>query len=136
MDNDARKLVTGFIIASSIIVTFISLWYVGSAYDKAGSPRGIPIVPIEISMAVAFGLANIVNLLIDPDQSRWWITFLVGATLGVLFSLVGRFGYDLPRRIFNFNKKTEWRVHPIAFFLYGLIFAIIVRPLNRYILEL
>ena len=48
---------------------------------------------------------------------------------GILLSIIGRFGLDLPIKLFNFTKKTSYKVHIYAIILYAIIFRFIITPL-------
>jgi len=47
---------------------------------------------------------------------------LCGASLGLFLSIVGRFGFDLPIKMFKMSESSSWTVHPIAIVLYMIIF--------------
>jgi hypothetical protein len=55
--------------------------------------------------------------------------------MGLILSFIGRFVFNLPKKIFNFNEKNQKHVHIYAPILYGLIFRLLVTPLQRYIME-
>lgn len=48
---------------------------------------------------------------------------LVGFLTGLGFSLAGRFGMDLPVKMFNFPREQSHRVHLIAPVLYAVVFV-------------
>jgi len=116
-----------FIIGSSIISTIISLTYIGNAFRNSGRPSDIPYEILPIFIAIMFGIFNMINVYFD---FRGMETFILGGIMGVIFSIIGRFGYNLPTRIFGFSDN-EYLVHFIAFVLYGTIFRFIVQPLNE-----
>jgi len=78
-----------------------------------------------------FGIFNIINVYLQRKYKTENISFFIGSLMGVIFSIIGRFGMNLPTKIFGFNNKNQYQVHLIAFFLYGLIFRIIIQCFNR-----
>lgn len=121
-----------FIIGSSIIITLITFLYLGRAYQKADRPKDIPYETVAIFVPVMYGLFNVINYILQVKYNQSPnISFIVGGTMGLIFSLIGRFGYDLPVRIFNFTKEREHYVHFIAPILYGLIFRFSLQPFNQ-----
>ena len=121
-----------FVIGSSIISTIITFLYLGGAQIKKRL-RSFPYEYAMIAIAISFGLFNVLNVELQrlyPRRKRV-IPFLVGGAMGLLFSLVGRFKYDLPRKLFGLSKRREWIVHPAGVVLYGAIFGLIVETVNK-----
>ena len=54
----------------------------------------------------------------------------VGFFTGLLFSIAGRFGLDLPNKMFNMPPNKEKMVHIIAPFLYSVIFVYVSFLMN------
>ncbi len=124
-----------FLIGSSIIILFITYLYIGHAYRKAGRPKDIPFEYGIIFIAIMYGIFNVINVGLQNKGFCPNISIFVGATMGIIFSIIGRFSYDLPIRIFGFTKNNDYLVHIIAPILYGLIFRLSLQPLNeRYVL--
>ena len=61
-------------------------------------------------------------------------SIIVGMALGILLSIIGRFGLDLPIKLFNFTKNTSYQVHIYATIMYAMIFRLLVTPLINYII--
>ncbi len=120
-----------FIIASSIIILFITYLYLGTAYVRAGRPKHIPFEYVMPFIGVMYGMFNVLNVYLQRKGFGPNISLLVGATMGELFSIIGRFGYNLPVDIFGFKKENEYMVHIIAPILYGIIFRFGLQPLNK-----
>ncbi len=137
--QEFKKYLLAFIIGSCIFSTIITMSYTGNAYRTSGRPKDVPFEMIPISIAIMFGLFNMLNIYLQnvlKDQlkfqySNYAVAASVGALMGLTFSFAGRFGIDLPTKIFKI-KKNQWVVHVIAPILYALIFSIIVQPLNQY----
>ncbi len=140
-----NRLLLAFVVGSSVVSTAASEWYMGRSYDRAGCPCDLTffgnpdlkfwLYPIVVP--VLFGLANVgVVLLQDSlDVDPWLIAAFVGAVFGFLLSLVGRFGFDFPRRVFGFEtERAQASVHWMAPVAYALIFAVVVQGLNRLLL--
>jgi len=56
---------------------------------------------------------------------------IMGIVYGLTLSSIGRFGMDLPTRLFHFTKENEYMVHVYASILYSFIFYFIVQNLNK-----
>ena len=134
--QEFRDYVIAFIIGSSILITLITLLYVGYAFRKAGRPSDIPYELYAIFIPIMYGVFNVANVYLQKKYKFCPnISLAVGALFGLLLSFFGRFGYDLPKRIFEFSEQTESRVHIIAPVMYALIFRFIVQPVNEYVLD-
>ncbi len=124
-----------FIIGSSIIIFLLTFLYVGYAYRKSDRPDSIPYEIAPIIIPIMYGFFNVINVALQTKGYSPNIAFVVGAIMGEIFSLIGRFGYDLPVLIFGFNKDNAYLVHLIAPILYGLIFRFPLQKINqRYLL--
>lgn len=144
------KYLLPFIIGSSIISTILSFLYIGNANSKFILKTGKKPFPFELAIifiAILFGLFNIINVnlqksnltctcnkqictCVKNNKHSFIISFSIGGFLGLLFSSIGRFKYNLPITIFGFTKKNQNLVHVYAFILYGLIFSLIVQQIN------
>ena len=64
---------------------------------------------------------------------------LFGAGTGLMMSLIGHEVFGLPGKIFRIPEGTEWLginpVHWIAPVLYATIFSLVLRPLNKAVLN-
>lgn len=136
---NAMNTLKHFIIGSSLPVCFITFVYNGMAFAKSGRPSNVPYEYIPIVVPLLFGLANVFMFKIRKSNpvlgSKWWYPFAIGAVTGLIFSFIGRFGFNLPTRIFTFTKKTAFQVHLYAPVLYALIFGLIVNNLNTLFLN-
>lgn len=130
--TELKKNVAAFVVGSSIICTIITFLYTGNAYKRSGRRPDVPYENIPVVVAILFGFFNVLNVHLTKKYGNN-VSFLVGGLMGLTFSSIGRFGMDLPTKIFGFNRKNEYLVHLYAFVLYGLIFRFIVQPLNMYL---
>lgn len=130
MVKDFRKRLNIFIIASS--VSIITLGYLGSAYGLSKCPSNIGYMWFPVLIPLIYGIFGLINeYIIDTMGINY--SFVVGATFGLLLSLVGRFILNLPVLLFNFTKSTEYKVHIYAMIMYAAIFQFIITPLTQYI---
>lgn len=121
--------VQSFVAGSSVASTFVTLLYVGWGFAKAGRPKDFPYELAAFAVPVSYGLVNVLNVSVGGNTLVSAATS--GVLLGLLLSLVGRFRYGLPEKFFGFTAGTSWTVHLVAPILYALIFALIVRSVNR-----
>ena len=86
---------------------------------------------LPFAIAIIYGLANI---LIIHTKQRY--TTILGALIGLLFSLLGRFFMgNLPQKLFNFPQGKEYWVHPVAMALYAFYFSQVLGLLNQLYLK-
>ena len=133
MTLSQKKNVELFLVGSSLPVVFITMIYVGSAYRRSGRPAGIPYELFPIVIPLFYGIFSIVNYHAIKVNINY--ALLVGATMGLLFSFMGRFGLSLPQKIFGFTTETEGRVHLFAIMLYALIFRFVLTPIQKYVFQ-
>lgn len=116
---------TAFAVGASFPGSFITISYLTHQANK-----DINLNKLEILVRIAYGLANIVNVHFGNTLES---SLIVGAMFGFLLSVVGRFRFQIPRKVFGMKKETEWRVHVVAPILYALIFVLLIRNLNKII---
>ena len=130
-----KEYLISFIIGSSVLVTFITLLYLGRAFNNSGRPSEIPYEKFALAIPIIYGISNVINIYLQKNYSYSSnISFGVGAIMGLFLSFIGRFKYNLPKEIFKFSEKNAYQVHIIAPVLYSLIFGLIVQSVNSYIL--
>lgn len=134
-----------FLKSTSVFISLPTLIYVGLAHRtnrlellKSTSSSGniklqnflsIPYEFLPLFISIVYGIAfNIARSSKDENQGdkKPLITprvLLVGFLTGLGFSLVGRFGMDLPVKMFNFPREQSHRVHLIAPVIYAVIFV-------------
>ncbi len=138
-NKSLKKYFLAFIIGSSIFATISTFSYTGVAYRRSGRPKEIPFEILALAIPLMFGVMNILNIFIQSNLKlnfkgkNFVIAAVVGAVTGLTFSFLGRFGLDLPSKIFNISPDKEWTVHIIAPLLYAAIFALIIQPINEYL---
>jgi hypothetical protein len=109
-----------FCVSSSLPIFFITLSYLGLAY-KNNRNKDVPFYLFPIILPLLFGLTGIINYHTEYN-------FILGGLFGLLLSLIGRFGLDLPKKLFEMEYPSK--VHPTAIILYGLIFKFILTPIQ------
>ena len=134
-----RDIIKYFIIGSSIISTFITFTYIGTAINKNVNKTNMSEICsytfyMYISIAIMYGLANILNVILLQNIMKinsLYASVITGACLGFIFSIIGIFYLNLPTTIFGY-KDNQWQVHIIAIILYSFIFGFIINNLNNY----
>jgi hypothetical protein len=124
---------TVFVLSS--VVSIITLWYIGVAFRKHGSPAKVPYHLFLIFIPLAYGIFGVLNYYVIQNFG-YRFSFLVGMLFGLILSIIGRFGLDLPTLIFDFTRKTEYHVHIYAIVLYAGIFQLVLTPLTKLIVKL
>jgi hypothetical protein len=126
-----KKNLNIFLISS--FISIITLGYIGLAYNKKTRPSTIPYELFPIFIPLLYGLFGVINYYIIKKYGDNY-SIVVGMVLGILFSVIGRFGLNLPIKLFDFTKNTSYKVHLYALILYAIIFRLIVTPLTNYII--
>lgn len=131
-----KNIITGFIIGSSLISCAVTYSYILFAYYKKNCPEDIAIIFDKFwVIPLGFGLINAGNIFLQsifPTIPSMIIAFFAGAINGLIFSTIGHLLFHLPKRLFQFKK--EFHVHFFSPFLYGIIYVLIVQPLNYYLI--
>ena len=123
-----KNNIHAFFLASSLPCFFITLAYLAYNYVNNGKPKDIPIELMGIFVPLACGIAGIINY--NAIQFGSYNSLIVGAIFGFALSLIGRFYYDMPKKLFNIEGDKQKIVHIYAPVLYALIFYTIVSPLQ------
>lgn len=124
-----KEQILAFLLGSSIICTIITFTYNGLAFRNSGNRKDIPYELIPILVCVLFGFSNMIGYILGLN---WFMYFVLGAITGILFSLIGRFGFALPTKMFGFESDKQYIVHIVAAFLYSAIFGFIVFPVTNF----
>tara|TARA_Y100000310_G_scaffold287766_1_gene312878 strand:- start:65 stop:448 length:384 start_codon:yes stop_codon:yes gene_type:complete len=122
-----KKEIKLFLVGSSLPMVLVTMLYMGLAFRRNGRPTDIPYEVVPIMVPLLFGLVSIANFRYKK------YSLVIGALLGLTFSLIGRFGFGLPQKLFSFTKSNEYQVHFLAMILYALIFRFIVTPIQEYV---
>ena len=133
MKLDIKKQLNIFLISSSLPIFLITMMYVGSAFSKKGRPSSVPYELFPIFIPLLFGIFGLINYYIIKNYGKNY-SLLLGIMFALVLSSIGRFYLDLPVKIFDFTKKTEYQVHFYAPLLYALIFRFILTPLQDMII--
>jgi hypothetical protein len=123
-----KKNASIFLISG--LISVITLFYLGAAFRKHGSPASVPYHLFIIMIPLLYGLFGLINYYVVQKYGQFF-SLLVGAVFGLLLSLIGRFILNLPILIFGFTKKTEYKVHIYATLLYAGIFQLIISPITN-----
>lgn len=126
-----NKNINIFIISS--FVSIITLTYIGIAYNKKKRPSTIPYVLFSIFIPLLYGVFGLINYNVIKSRGDDY-SLIVGMVFGLLLSIIGRFKFDLPIKLFGFTKETSHKVHLYAMILYAIIFRWIMTPLVNYII--
>jgi hypothetical protein len=122
---------TVFFISS--FISIITLGYVGIAYKNNNRPSTIPYELFPIFIPLLYGIFGLINYYIIKNYGNNYST-IVGMVFGILLSIIGRFGLNLPIKLFNFTKKTSYKVHVYAIIMYSVIFRWVITPSVNYII--
>jgi hypothetical protein len=132
MGLNLKKTTTIFIISS--FVSIITIGYLGLAYNKQNRPSNIPYELFPVFIPILYGIFGLVNYYAIIKYGTN-CSFFVGMLFGLILSLIGRFGLNLPKLLFNFTETTQYKVHIYAIFIYASIFQFIITPLTNYIIH-
>ncbi len=128
-----------FIKGSSVVATLPTLLYVGffqmknrtkllkTASGELKTFLSIPFETMVVGILVAYGVTFTImkrNLDEENDSKLKKIIKISahGAILGFTLSVIGRFGLDLPVKMFGIPRAQAGKVHPTAIILYAIIF--------------
>lgn len=117
------------IIISFLIGYFVSIITIGYLYLYF---KNYNMDTIFIVVPILYGIFSIINYFVIKININYSI--IIGILFGLLLSIIGRFIYKLPIKIFNFNKNNEYKVHIYAIIMYGLIFRLIITNITKYLL--
>jgi len=119
-----------FIISG--FVSLITLWYVGFAYVAKKCPLNVHFELFPIFIPLLYGIFGLLNYYIIQNYGNNY-SIGVGMVFGILLSIIGRFGLDLPVKLFNLTTNTSYKVHIYALIMYAVIFRMIITPLVNFI---
>ena len=136
-----------FVKGSSVAAAIPTLLYVGyyqmknrkALIGSSSSPElkdflSIPFEIMVIGILVSYGITySFMKHNIDEEKdsklSKITKVALHGGLLGLSLSLVGRFGLDLPVKMFKIPRNKAFSVHPTAFVMYIFIFMYIYQTI-------
>ena len=127
---DVQTHLNIFIISG--FISIITLLYITVAYVTNICKSAIPFALFPIFIPLLYGIFGIINYYIIKKFGIRY-SFIIGMVFGLLLSIIGRFGLNLPILLFNFTKQTEHKVHIYAILLYAIIFRFIITPITIYI---
>ena len=133
MTDLVREYITVFLVGMA--TSIITLSYIFLFYEKAGHPKQVPILTITLLVMTMFGVFAMLDHYIVDKTESYYSSLLVGALAGLIFSLFGRFMFNLPILIFNFKPENAYEVHYKAPLIYAIIFFLIKTPIINYVLN-
>ena len=137
MVSNAAK---AFVVGSSLPATAVTLSYLGAAQHRADHPvKDFEVLPLLVPVVI--GSMNAASVWAteryDLDPLKAQLGY--GAAAGLLMSVVGHDLLGLPEKLFGIDNDAEFLgihpVHWIAPVLYAGLFALILRPLNKAVLD-
>ncbi len=138
-----KENLISFLIGASVIGSLVSFGYIGAGFAK-WRKSGNWDVSMDVnkfewmmfSVMILLGLFNVLaqNLVEEYNWYGWNV--IIGALFGLTLSLIGRFGFDFPVKVFDFNRSNEMMVHLYAMLLYGfVVFGGIIGGVSHLILK-
>ena len=128
--NKLKNYVNVFFLSTAFSI--ITLTYLGYAYNSK-CKINIPYYNLTpILVPLLYGIFGIINYYFITNYGSQY-SFVIGALLGLLLSIIGRFYLHLPTSIFDFTLKTEYKVHIYALLMYAIIFQYIITPATIYL---
>lgn len=131
-----------FTKGSSLVATIPTLLYIGFyqrknriSLLKNATPElkkflSIPFETLVIGVLFAYGIAySSLNYDENEQENRTLSVVITGSLLGLSLSLIGRFVFDLPVKMFGITPEKAWIVHPTASILYIFIFLYVDKVL-------
>jgi hypothetical protein len=126
-----KTILNVFLISS--FISIITLGYTGFAYNNINRPSTIPYELFPIVIPLLYGIFGVINYYIISNYGNNY-SIIVGMVFGIMLSIIGRFGLDLPVKLFNFTTNTSYKVHIYAIIIYAIIFRLLVTSLTNYII--
>jgi hypothetical protein len=123
-----KNLFKVFIIGSSFPALFLALGGLAVGAHNNGSTYDFSFLWITIS--ILFGLFNVLTKVLKVPRNHIHM-FLAGAVLGVCLSSIGTFILNLPELIYGLHDSSRYIALLIAPVFYGLIWSLIVYPLEK-----
>jgi H+/Cl- antiporter ClcA len=123
-----KNNIHAFILSSSLPVFAITMGYLSYNYAKNDQPKEIAIELYSLGVPLLFGIMGVINYnLIKFGSAN---SLLLGALFGVALSLVGRYYFDIPEKLFKMHKDKQKVVHMYSPVLYSFIFYFILSPMQ------
>ena len=131
-----ETLLLPFLIGSSVVPNLPIFTYM-TAHHMRQNPPQLPMAFIFLVVPVVNGIANVITVnLMRVYGYGTNFAFLPGVILGLLFSLIGRFGFKIPEKLYvskQITGKNEWRVHHFSVLIYACIWRFVIQNLNFYL---
>ena len=123
-----KNNIHAFLLSSSLPAVFITLGYLSYNYAKNQRPADIPIELFSLGIPLLFGIMSFINY--NATKYGSYNSLLIGALFGIALSLVGRYYFDIPEKLFKMHKDKQKVVHMYAPVLYAAIFYFIISPMQ------
>ena len=136
---------TEILKGTSVLVSLPTLLYVGLAQRKnrvglLRSMKGTMGVKLENFLSIPYEFLPLAISLVygaayrlarpETDEEKRSRVLFIGAVTGLSLSIVGRFGMDLPIKMFGMPPEKAYMVHIVAPILYVAIFLYVSLLMN------
>ena len=127
-------LVYAFLIGSSIQSTVISTTFIVKKYlskfYKPNFSKETALLPVLAP--ILFGIANIITVYLVYDLKYTnWISYYIGAILGLIFSLPNLINIDPLSTVFGIKIKNGFLNGIISVLIYIFVFGYLIGSLNN-----
>lgn len=123
-----KNNIHAFFLSSSLPAFFITMGYLSYNYAKNQRPSDVPIELFGVGIPLLFGIMGVINY--NAIKYGSYNSLLVGAIFGIALSLVGRYYFNIPEKLFKMHKDKQKVVHMYAPVLYAAIFYFIISPMQ------
>ncbi len=139
-----------FIKGSSILSILPTILYVGFAQYKGRTSAlnsldsvqiqqylSIPHESLHTGIAILYGISYYMMKKSETDDDVMIggiriNTLMFGFITGLILSIIGRFGLDLPVKLFKMDSQSSGRVHLVAPILYMIIFVYVDEIIRKF----
>lgn len=123
-----KNNIHAFFLSSSLPASMITLAYLAYGYAKEKRPNDVPYELFGLLVPLIFGIFGVLNY--NATKFGSYNSLIVGALFGLIISLIGRYVFNIPLKLFGLKDNKQRIVHLYAPILYSLIFYIIISPMQ------
>ena len=123
-----KNNIHAFLLSTSLPVIMTTLYYLSYNYAKHQRPEGVPMELFSLLVPLAFGIFGVINY--NAIAFGSYNSLIVGAIFGFALSMIGRYYFDIPNKLFKMEPNKQKVVHLYSPVLYALIFYTIVSPIQ------
>ena len=123
-----KSKLLGFIVASSLPITFWPLAGLGIAAHRADADFNFAIAAIVIPLL--FGMFHALSIALNLPNSRK-AYFVVGALLGLVMASIGTFIAHVPETVYGLTDNRKYLALLGGPLFYGAIWGFALWPLER-----